>query len=490
VKDINEEMKSQEKLAELASHLDARLEVILDQWRSAIEADPLLTTSASLTRKQFYDHIPTFLGDFSDVLRHYTDSESLVFGARPDRDAMEHGLDRWHQGYQLLEVLGEWRHLHLCLVDELERIAQQPDGMGGILPIARRELAKLCNEGVCASAMQYSRLQQTEAEGRLYDLERAIEQFNRLETQRAELWHEAAHDLRGSLGAVQSATRVLSSSGVADESRMLSVQILGRGIDSMLKMLNGLLSLARLEAGREIREVHSVDIAVALAELSESLQPLAREKGLYLENGGPASLIVDGDPTKICRIAQNLVLNALQHTEQGGVRIEWGSKSVGDNELWVLRVRDTGRGFRSGSAPIADAIEAATAQVHKREGKDSVDEGAGWASNTQSNTRSSTPEAAPRDPPNGASGEGIGLAIVKRLCELLDATIELVSEPGRGSTFAVTFPRHYNEGSGGNGDRTAQCSQSNDRRPPGGAPPGDRTAPSGTDGAAGQYSHP
>jgi len=41
------------------------------------------------------------------------------------------------------------------------------------------------------------------------------------------------------------------------------------------------------------------------------------------------------------------------------------------------------------------------------------------------------------------SGEGIGLSIVKRLCELLDAGLELVTEPGKGTTFRVTFPRRY-----------------------------------------------
>jgi signal transduction histidine kinase len=46
-------------------------------------------------------------------------------------------------------------------------------------------------------------------------------------------------------------------------------------------------------------------------------------------------------------------------------------------------------------------------------------------------------------PTPAPSGEGIGLSIVKRLCELLDAGLELVTEPGKGTTFRVTFPRRY-----------------------------------------------
>ena len=71
---------------------------------------------------------------------------------------------------------------------------------------ARRAWAELCSEGVSESTAQYFDLQQIEALGHVRDLEQALEQVRELQRQRAELWREAAHDLRGNLGVVANAT--------------------------------------------------------------------------------------------------------------------------------------------------------------------------------------------------------------------------------------------------------------------------------------------
>jgi signal transduction histidine kinase len=199
-------------------------------------------------------------------------------------------------------------------------------------------------------------------------------------------------------------------------------------------MLNDLMSLARLEAGHERRDVKQFDAAVLLTELCAGAQPLASERGLYLKTEGPAALPVLGDAAKVRRIAQNLLLNALKYTEQGGVTVFWGGGGGGDKERWVLSVRDTGPGFHAGpGAPLAGALEEATASAREVE---KAGEGGTPAA----------PAAAPvhdSRPTRQQSGEGIGLSIVKRLCELLEAGLELESKPGKGSTFCVKLPLHY-----------------------------------------------
>jgi signal transduction histidine kinase len=78
------------------------------------------------------------------------------------------------------------------------------------------------------------------------------------------------------------------------------------------------------------------------------MRPLATDRGLFLESHGPTALQVEGDAVKTRRIAQNLLLNAIKYTEQGGVRVSWEEVTAGELERWVLSVQDTGPGFADG----------------------------------------------------------------------------------------------------------------------------------------------
>jgi signal transduction histidine kinase len=102
----------------------------------------------------------------------------------------------------------------------------------------------------------------------------------------------------------------------------------------------------------------------------------------------------------------------------------------------MLCVQDTGPGLAARDGrPIANALKTATDEAQ------AVGERAapGSAAADPPPMLSALSAPSPAEPP----GEGIGLAIVKRLCELLDATLELYTEPGKGSTFRVYFPQKY-----------------------------------------------
>ena len=185
---------------------------------------------------------------------------------------------------------------------------------------ARRAWAELCSEGVSESTAQYFDLQQIEALGHVRDLEQALEQVRELERQRAELWREAAHDLRGNLGVVANATAGLSLQGVPDPLRDNFLRMLKKNVSSLHTLLDDVMNLARLQAGHERRVVRPFDAGVLLAA----------------------------------------------------------------------------------PAPLADGRA-----VHQ------------------------------------APGEGIGRSIVERLCELLDAAVEMESDPGKGTTLRIVFPRRY-----------------------------------------------
>ena len=203
------------------------------------------------------------------------------------------------------------------------------------------------------------------------------------------------------------------------------------------------MDLARLQAGHEHREVRAFDAAVLLRELCERMQPIAQDRGLSLKADGPDTLPVEGDAVKTQRIAQNLLLNALKYTSRGGVTVTWGDSRQNDALRWMLCVEDTGPGFHAGpGAPMASALEDATEEARQ------VDATARTGIKSEKAADDSPPDPAAADdrPVHQERGEGIGLSIVKRLSELLDASMEMDSTPGQGTSLRIVFPRRYHPG--------------------------------------------
>jgi signal transduction histidine kinase len=214
------------------------------------------------------------------------------------------------------------------------------------------------------------------------------------------------------------------------------------GVQSLNKLLNELMDHARLEAGHERRQIAHFDVAALLKDFSDATRPMAAEKGLFLVAKGETPLMVDGDSGKIQRIVQNLVLNALKATERGGLKITWEAAGNERRPQWALCVQDTGPGFKSSSATSLERVlKRATDEAHiveqQNDAKEQVDPHAESAPTLASQTSSAGAQAP--------AGEGIGLSIVKRLCEMLDASLELESSEGEGTTFRVMFPRRYQE---------------------------------------------
>ena len=160
------------------------------------------------------------------------------------------------------------------------------------------------------------------------------------------MWQQAAHDLRGNLGVVANVTVGLTRHGKQDSSREDFVRILMRNVTSLHHLLDDVTSLARLQAGRESRQIEALDVMTILEPLCEGIRPLATQRGLYLNCEGPAGLAVDGDAVKIRRIAQNLVLNAVKYTRAGGITVTWGDSGPEDPKRWALYIKDTAPAFR------------------------------------------------------------------------------------------------------------------------------------------------
>jgi signal transduction histidine kinase len=422
----------------IAEHLKDRQGAIVHTWQRAIARDPELTDGESLPRSELIDHIPALLDAFDLALRQTADAGTPVESSGLAAGAA-HGLQRWQQGYNLREVTRELGKLNECVTLELDHYTKaHPQLSIEALTQVRQVWTNLCSRDIEESVSQYFALQQREAAGHVSDLEQALDEIRQLERERADLWRQAAHDLRGNLGVVANVSVGLTRHGRSDATREDFVRILVRNVTSLHQLLDDVTSLARLQAGREKRHLESLDVTTILEPLCEGIRPLAAHRNLFLKVDGPAGLGVDGDAVKIRRIAQNLILNAVKYTRQGGITVTWGDSEPGDPKRWLLCVKDTGPGFRTESGqPIAAALETRTG-IEAESNTTSASEREDSALLDQLSIRD-TPVRSLR----GDAGEGIGLSIVKRLCEMLDATLEMQSVPGQGTIFRIFFPRFY-----------------------------------------------
>ncbi|WP_439587944.1 sensor histidine kinase [Hydrogenophaga sp.] len=418
--------------AALADQLTDRRDAILNAWRRAVSADTSLTSGDALPHAQLNDHIPAVLEGFEAHLRSES-SEAERLG-----DAAAHGLHRWQQGFGLSEVVRELGRLNECVVSELESLAAGPPVHAPeVMARARLAWAQVYSVAVGASTNQYFKLQQIEATAYTRSLEQGLETLRRMEQQRAQLWQEAAHDLRGNLGVVSNATQGLGTPNADPAVRETFLRLLGKNVKALHHLLDDVTTLARLQSGQEERHIERVDVAPLFRELWESLEGHAQQKGLTFKLNGHTPFEVRSDAVKLYRIAQNLLLNAIRYTHKGGLELSWSDCGAEDPDRWMLVVSDTGPGIgNGGSSELKNALEVATQhadQVAFDSKEDKVthieEEDAG------------VPEPG-ATPQTDRHGEGIGLSIVKRLCELLDATVQVESSVS-GTRFEILFPRAY-----------------------------------------------
>jgi signal transduction histidine kinase len=387
-------------LAQLARRLADRRAIVLESVRARVIGDPQMRISISLSRQAFLDHLPQLLGRLERRL--------LMPEAPRTQDRMErrpaekHGEHRWEEGYSLVETLDEWRHLDECLRDELVQwCAECVDVSVQAALSASAAIAAFIGEGMHASAHRYAELQRAEASRRAGELQAALEEVRTLEFDRVSTWRQALHDVRGRVGAISNASTLVKRPDASLETQQRSLEALEQGLVGLREMLNELTGLARLEAKAEPLRVSTFDISELLNGLGTSLQPTAVARGLLLETDGPERLEVQGDPVKVQRIAQNLLQNALKYTDSGGVSVHWCADPDAPDARWILSVEDTGGGLEPGagqrSAPGVLRTES----------------------------------------------EGLGLAIVRRLCELLQARLAIETASTGGTAVRVIFPSRY-----------------------------------------------
>lgn len=207
----------------------------------------------------------------------------------------------------------------------------------------------------------------------------------------------ASHDLRQPLHALSLFSGALKER-IRDPEQADIVDKLRTSVGAMEGLFDALLDISRLDAGLLEKNISSFPVQPLLDEIALECAPIAQCKGLRFKTM-PSSLRLRSDPALLSRIVRNFATNALRYTDKGGVLI--GCR----------------RGGKSARICVVDTGPGIPAQRHEEIFEEFM--------------QLSNPE---RD---RSKGLGLGLAIVRRLAQILEHPVTLKSQPGRGSVFAV-----------------------------------------------------
>jgi two-component system sensor histidine kinase/response regulator len=239
-----------------------------------------------------------------------------------------------------------------------------------------------------------------QAESALKEAKEAADRANRA---KSEFLANMSHELRTPLNAILGFTRLMARDGGLTPAQRDYLGIVNRSGEHLLELINDILEMSKIEAGRTSLNPRAFDLHELLNNIEELLQPQAMGKGLTLQFDRPDDLprYVFGDESKLRQVLINLLGNALKFTESGGVALRVKAKAEKDAYRLFFEVEDTGLGIAPEDLPRL------------------------FEPFTQTETGRKTQQ-----------GTGLGLPIARKFVELMGGTLTARSVVERGSVFA------------------------------------------------------
>jgi signal transduction histidine kinase len=240
------------------------------------------------------------------------------------------------------------------------------------------------------------------------ELKRAKEKAEEASRAKEQFLSMMSHEIRTPLNAIIGVTNLLSQMELTTDQRE-NVEILSFSAKNLLNLINDILDLSKIEAGKMELEELEFDLKALLTNLTESFRHKAKEKDLqiklHIDKNIPALLI--GDSVRISQIINNLMSNALKFTEEGYVQLTVRLAKTFEDSIEILfAVSDTGIGIENDRLQsIFENFSQAGKDISRKYG-----------------------------------GTGLGLAITKQLVELQGGSISAMSTPMVGSTFSFQIP--------------------------------------------------
>jgi two-component system, OmpR family, phosphate regulon sensor histidine kinase PhoR len=362
---------SVENLQQLARLIQQDKEPLLDAWQRQVCKLP---SARDLDEPTLRDHVPTLLDELVECLRResrQTIAETLTGGSPP-----LHGLERFENGFDIVEVVAEYNILRGCIHAHAEAHDLHLNGRSFHI------LNRVLDEAIGLAVQTFATQQSLEVQRR-----------------RDEYLAFITHDLRTPLSAISMATRILEMNSPETETGPL-LGTLRRNLKHLETLVDRVLKeSAHIQSDTSPRlERRQIDLWPLVEALIHDLQPVAGTSTTRLVNTVPQDLTAFADAGLIRRVFQNLIANAITFTPRGEVTISARDAPQGGVEC---SVQDNGSGIQ---AELLDRV------FDQR--TTSRDEG----------------------------GTGLGLAIAKSFVEAHGGTISVASTPGQGALFRFSLP--------------------------------------------------
>ena len=215
-----------------------------------------------------------------------------------------------------------------------------------------------------------------------------------------------SHELRTPLNAILGFAALLRRDATATDHQRQNLEIINRSGEYLLALINDILDMAKIEAGRIQVEIAPFDLDALTRDIVDLMRVRAVEKGLQLllEKAAEVPRFARGDEAKLRQVLVNLLGNAVKFTSAGGVTLRFGVAPSASGFRLLIEVEDSGPG-------IAPEDRARIFEPFVQAGK-----------------------------PTGQKGTGLGLTITRQFVELMGGRIGVTGQLGQGSCFRVELP--------------------------------------------------